>query len=120
MAHTAALFPAELMGFKKGRQEPPANTSPPPGPQQCQAVQRAGAAYAVAAVEGVAASLFRPLSEEIERSSYDSSEDEDDTEKVPGEPKYGESDMTHSELITSLRNGEKANASQPEVKVEEH
>ena len=59
-------------------------------------------------------------------SSYDSSGDEDDTVKVPGEPKDGmdmddsESDGTHSELLASLRNGGEADVSQFEVKVEEH
>lgn len=141
LAHTAALFLAEFMDFKKGRPEPPAPASPPPppGPEDHQAGQRAGAAYAEAAA-GVAASLFRPLTEEIDRSgynssgsgveqpssSYDSSEDDDDPGKILGEPEKGmvmdvrESDGTPSDLLARLRNGEEADVSESEVKVEEH
>ncbi|KAL2282042.1 hypothetical protein FJTKL_11117 [Diaporthe vaccinii] len=140
LAHTAALFLAEFMDFRKGRQNPPATTSPPSGPRQHQAEPGAGEAYAAAAAAGVAASLFRPLSEEIDRtgynssgsemeqpsSSYDSSDDEDVLARVPSEPKDG-MDMddigshgTPSDLLASLRNGEEADVSGPGVKVEEH
>lgn len=140
LAHTAALFLAEFMDFRKGRQDPPSTTSPPRGPQQHQADPGAGEAYAAAAAEGVAASLFRPLSEEIDRtgynssgseveqpsSSYDSSEDEDVQERNPSEAKDGmdpdnrESHGTPSDLLANLRNGAAADASEPGVKVEEH
>lgn len=140
LAHTAALFLAEFMDFRKGRQNTPATTSPPPGPHQHQAEPGAGEAYAAAAAAGVAASLFRPLSEEIDRtgynssrsemeqpsSSYDSSDGEDVPARVPSEPKDGmdmddiRSHGTPSDLLASLRNGEEADVSQPGVKIEEH
>lgn len=139
LAHTAALFLAEFMDFKKGRQEPQATTSspPPPGPRQHQSDPGAGEVYAAAAAAGVAASLFRPLSEEMERSgynssgsemeqpssSYDSSDDEDVLGKAPSEPKDDmdmddrESHGTPSNLLAPLRNGEEADVSEPGVKV---
>lgn len=140
LAHTAALFLAEFMDFRKGRQNPPATTSQPPGPRQHQAEPGAGEAYAAAAAAGVAASLFRPLSEEIVRtgynssgsemeqpsSSYDSSDDEDVLARVPSERKddMDKDDIgsqgTPSEVLASLRNGEEADVSEPGVKLEEH
>lgn len=98
LSHTAALFLAEFIDFKKGRQEPPANASPPPGLERHQAEQSAGAAYAAAA-----ASLFRPLSEEFDRSgynsggsvidqpssSYDNSVDEEIPAETPSEQEEG-------------------------------
>lgn len=93
------------------------------------------AAYAAAA-----ASLFRPLSEEFDRSGYNSSgiameqpsssEDNSDDEEMPaGTPSEqkegmgmddGESDGAPSELLARLRNGEQADAGEPGVKIEEH
>ncbi|KAG6360314.1 hypothetical protein INS49_011371 [Diaporthe citri] len=140
LAHTAALFLAEFMDFRQGRQDPPATTSPPPEPQQHQDDPGAGEAYAAAAAAGIAASLFRPLSEEIDRagynssgsemeqlsSRYDSNDDDDGPGKIPGEPEGGmdmdnrESHGTPSDPLASLRNGADADASEPGVKVEEH
>lgn len=142
LAHTAALFLAEFMDFKKGRQAPQAPaSSPPPGPQQQrQPDPGAGEAYAAAAAAGVAASLFRPLSEEMDHTGYNSSEsemehpssryDSADDEGVLGEPPSEPKDVmdmddredhgTPSDLLATRRNGEEADVSEPGVKVEEH
>lgn len=131
LAHTAALFLAEFIDYKKGRQEPSQH-----GLGQHHPEPSTGAAYAAAA-----ASLFRPLSEEFDRSGYnsagsvmhqpssspDGSDDEDFQEaETPTKDKEG-MDMDDGginqlapEMFAGLGNGEQADASEPGVKIEEH
>lgn len=129
LAHTAALFLEEFIGYKKGQHEPSRQ-----GLEQYRPEPNTGAAYAAAA-----ASLFRPLSEEFDRGGYNSagsamdqpssspggSDDEDIQAEDPTEAKEGmdvtdgESDQLPPELLASLGNVEQADASEPGVKVEE-
>ncbi|POS77809.1 hypothetical protein DHEL01_v203784 [Diaporthe helianthi] len=133
LAHTAALFLAEFIDFKIGRQEPLASGSPPTAPER----QSAGAAYAAAA-----ASLFRPLSEEFDLGDHDSvgsvvdqpssspdgSDDEDiqaetineEKEEMDMDVDNGESDQLPPKLLASFGNGEQAGANELGVKIEEH
>ncbi|KAG8160151.1 hypothetical protein KVR01_009687 [Diaporthe batatas] len=128
LAHTAALFLAEFIDYKKGRQEPSRQ-----GLEQHQSEPGTGVAYAAAA-----ASLFRPLSE-FDRSGYnsagsmmdqpssspDGSDDEYIQASTPAEEKggrgmdNGESDQSPP-LVASLGTVEQAGASEPGVKIEEH
>ncbi|KAJ0125159.1 hypothetical protein J7T55_006503 [Diaporthe amygdali] len=138
LAHTAALFLAEFLDFRKAQQVPAATRSPPAGSEQHQVGPGAGVAYAAAAA-GMAANVFQPLSQELERSGYnssgsemaqhssshDTSDDEDLPFRISIEPKVdvdmddSESDGSSSETSASFRDGVEANDDEPEVKVEE-